>query len=60
MDYLEYWRKFVFVCKILCIRSLIKNNVKVVYLFLLLFCEKIEKVFDGKGFIMNMYLYVYL
>lgn len=60
VDHLDYWRKFVLACKILCTRSLTKNNVKVAHLLLLSFCEKIEKAFDGKGLTMNMHLHAHL
>lgn len=40
VDHLDYWRKFVLACKILCTRRLTKNSVKVAHLLLLSFCEK--------------------
>lgn len=39
-DHLEYWRKFVLACKILCTRTLSRSNVRVANLLLISFCKK--------------------
>lgn len=44
-DHLEYWRKFVLACKILCTRTLSRSNVRVANLLLISFCKKAEQAF---------------
>ena len=59
-NHLEYWRKFVLACKILCTRSLAKSNVKVAHLLRLSFCESVEKAFGEEIITPNMHLHAHL
>lgn len=59
-NHLEYWRKFVLACKIVCTRSLAKSNVKVAHKLLLSFCESVEKAFGQEAITPNMHLHAHL
>lgn len=59
-EHLEYWRKFVLACKILCTRTLSKNNVKIAHLLLISFCKKVEQAFGSECITPNMHLHAHL
>lgn len=59
-DHLEYWRKFVLACKILCTRTLSRSNVRVANLLLISFCKKIEQAFGSECVTPNMHLHIHL
>lgn len=59
-EHLEYWRKFVLACKILCTRTLSRNNVKVAHLLLISFCKKVERAFGSECITPNMHLHAHL
>ena len=58
--HLEYWRKFVLACKILCTRSVSKSNVKVAHRLLISFCMKVEETFGVDSITPNMHMHVHL
>ena len=60
VDHLEYWRKFVIACKLLCTRYLSRNNVKVAHLLLISFCRKVEQAFGCQSVTPNMHMHAHL
>lgn len=58
--HLEYWRKFVIACKLLCTRYLSRNNVKVAHLLLVSFCRKVEQAFGCQVITPNMHMHAHL
>lgn len=60
IDHLEYWRKFVIACKLLCTRYLSRNHVKISNLLLLSFCKKVEQAFGCESITPNMHMHVHL
>lgn len=59
-DHIDYWRKFVLACKILCTRTLSRGNVKVANLLLISFCKKVEQAFGSECITPNMHLHIHL
>lgn len=60
IDHLEYWRKFVIACKLLCTRYLSRNHVKISNFLLLSFCKKVEQAFGCESITPNMHMHVHL
>lgn len=60
IDHLEYWRKFVIACKLLCTRYLSRNHVKISNCLLLSFCKKVEQAFGCESITPNMHMHVHL
>ena len=59
-DHLECWRHFVHACRILCLKTVTIDQVKLADAFLLQYCKRVERMY-GKGVITpNMHLSCHL
>ena len=57
---LECWRHFVLACRLLCRKSLSKQELKVADLLLMQFCKRTERMYGKKSVTPNMHMHGHL
>ena len=59
-DHLECWRHFVLACRILCLKTLTRDQIRLADAFLLQYCKRVERMYGKNVITPNMHLSCHL
>ena len=59
-EHLECWRHFVHACRILCLKTVTRDQIKLADAFLLQYCKRVERIYGKDVITPNMHLSCHL